>query len=129
MPAKQKLKTQQPEQQPAQPEKKGKPGGWLDDLAGFAETARETVFKPKDGLFRFSSAGKGTGQGLAVVVNAKIRAEEDAARKVLVRIPAELDARLKEKVSGPQTVALVALAEWALEQLDERREILTIDNK
>lgn len=108
---------------------KKKAASWMDDLSGFAETARGTVFKPKTSLFKFSTAGKGTGQGLAVVVNAKIRAEEDAARKVLVRIPAELDARLKEKTSGPVTVALVALAEWALEQLDERREILTIENK
>lgn len=119
-------KTAAPAAAPAATAKK--PAGWLDDLKGFAETARETVFKPKTGLFRFGTSGKSHGQGLAVVVNAKIKADADT-RKVLVRIPADLDARLKEKISGPQTVALVALAEWALEQLDERREILTIENK
>ena len=114
---------------PAPAAARAKPASWMDNLDEFSATARGTVFKPKTTLFKFSTAGKGTGQALAVVVNAKIRADEDAARKVLVRIPAELDARLKEKTSGPVTVALVALAEWALEQLDERREILTIENK
>lgn len=115
-------------------ELKPKAKGWMDDLQGFAETARETVFKAKQAFFTFASAGRGSGQGLAVICNARIveprtAAEGEPSRRVLVRIPADLDAKMREKISGSQTVALVALAEWALEQLDERRETLTINNK
>ena len=109
--------------------KKEKAADWHADLDDFAATAKQTVFKPRTGLFRFSTAGKGTGQSLAVVVNAKIREDGYPARRVLLRIPEQMNERLKDQVSGPVTVALVALAEWALEQLEERREILVIDNQ
>lgn len=50
------------------------------------------------------------------------------SRRVTLSVPAGLDARVKKSVVGLQSTAIVALAEWALLELERTGRSLEITN-
>ncbi|MBD8527286.1 hypothetical protein [Pseudomarimonas arenosa] len=66
-------------------------------------------------------------EGKTVIVEASLTADESV--KALVRIPASLKKRLEEQSQGAYGVALVALAEYAMERLEEEGKALVVRNR
>jgi hypothetical protein len=102
---------------------------WLADLTKLQEVGDAHTFRPPDTVFDYSTAERGSGATGRVVVRASVSKDKAQAKGLLVHIPHALAEKLAAEVSGPTSVALCGLAEWALEQLTQRREILTIQNR
>lgn len=103
---------------------------WMADLGKLQAVAKENSFKPHKGFFSHTLSERASGGKYHAIVNASIgRAEKHDAKTRLVRVPPAIEARIAKEVSGPVSVALVALAEWALDQLDDSRRVLTVENK
>ncbi|MHB1247842.1 MAG: hypothetical protein ACYCZL_00270 [Polaromonas sp.] len=62
-----------------------------------------------------------------VIVKGKIR-RGDVAKQLLLQLPAATNDRLKAAVLGPQAPGIVGLIEWALQELDQQKKILIIEN-
>ena len=62
-----------------------------------------------------------------VIVKGKIR-RGDVAKQLLLQLPAATSERLKAAVLGPQAPGIVGLIEWALQELDQQKKILIIEN-
>lgn len=108
-----------------------KPKGpaWLADISKLQAVGDAHTFRPPETVFSYSTAERGSGSTGRVVVRASVSKDKATAKGLLVHIPHELAEKLAAEVSGPASVALCGLAEWALEQLTQRREILTIQNR
>lgn len=91
----------------------------------FAELAGVHAFQRIETAFDYAVIERSAGSP-ASMCNAKIKG---ATKSVLVRVPPEFAERLEKEASGPISVSLVALAEYALENLVEMNKTLMINNK
>lgn len=85
------------------------------------------AFQPTPAAFKHTLAPAAPGAPLAVV-KAKVRAA-DGATGVLVRMPAETLERVKAFTVGSHTVAIAALADWALDFLESTQQAIEVAEK
>jgi len=102
------------------------------DLPTMAGHASKASFRPHEGYFVLSLSERGSGAKSSLVVRAIVSAAgegRDEPKPMLVRMPARIKQRLEGETGRSASVAVAALVEWALDQLAERRQVLTVDNK
>ncbi|HGM7348746.1 TPA: hypothetical protein ACKP7M_003167 [Stenotrophomonas maltophilia] len=109
------------------PPKKTTPD-WASQLAGVAPVVEQVAFKPTAAAFQHTLAPAGPGAPRAVV-KAKVRAGDDNPTNVLVRVPAVTLERLKALTVGSHTVSIVALADWALDYLEQTGQAIETNER
>lgn len=100
--------------------------GWLDDLPASMETATAATFPAPETFFLHTVTTRPPG-GATASCNGKIPATESTP--TVVRIPDALRARLNSSTVGPTTNVVVALVDWALDQLEQNRQALVSNNR
>jgi len=100
--------------------------GWLDDLPASMETATAATFPAPETFFLHTVTSRPPG-GAVASTNGKIPATESTP--TVVRMPDALRARLNENTVGPTTNVIVALVDWALDQLTQNRQALVSHNR
>ena len=102
----------------------------LADMKNLESIAAANSFKVGRGAFEFSQTAKTGGDPFRVDCGrASLTKNKEASKAILVHVPAALAERLGAEVSGGVSVALCALAEWALNHLEEKREKLIVSNR
>jgi hypothetical protein len=90
-----------------------------DDATTFSEELNPRHFK-------FTDAPHADGAPYVIMRGQVKRAD---AKGVMVQVPKVLLDRMDKSCIGATSSTLTALAEWALDQLEEKNATLTIDNK
>ena len=90
----------------------------IDDKTTFAKPTEETFFKRTE-MPRSSSAVKVVG---------KIR-RADVGHQLLLQLPATVSNRIAKAINGASGPGLVALIEYALDQLDNNSLTIIVENR
>lgn len=112
----------------AKPSKPSKPAqDWAAGLDALAQVVQRESFQPTQAAFQHAPLVP-VSHGPAFISRASVRAK-DGASQVLVRVPDALTARLAAHTVAPKSVALAALADWALDHLLATGQQLTTTDK
>ncbi|WP_225766751.1 hypothetical protein [Stenotrophomonas sp. Marseille-Q4652] len=103
------------------------PMSWAQKLEGLAPTIEKVAFQPTAAAFDHKLHPAAHGAPRAVV-KAKVRAAQ-GAQGVLVRVPTATLERLKAHTVGSHTVSIVALADWALDYLEQTGQAIETNEK
>lgn len=92
--------------------------------------ADKTTFaeKPQAQPGTFFHLVEGQRAGASVVVRGKIR-RGDISREMLVPLPAVTNERIQQAIMGANAPGIVALVEWALDELERQGKTLTVENR
>lgn len=97
---------------------KNKNLGWMDDLNSFQEIAEKTAFQKHDTYWQYEYGAHGGDNNPYIMSLVQVKAKEDNARLMNVRIPADLEEKLKDIAPGiPIATVLLALADLKSEEL------------
>lgn len=107
--------------------KKTPKNDWAAQIADLAQVVDRVAFQPTPTGYQHTLAPTAPGAPLAVI-KAKARAK-DGATPVLVRMPAETLERVKALTVGSHTVAIGALADWALDYLESTQQAIEVNEK
>lgn len=107
------------------PTKKAAPS-WADRLDAVSPVVEQVAFKPTAAGFVHTLAPASPDAPRAVV-RAKVRAKDSGA--TLVRLPNATLERLKSLTVGSHTVAIAALADWALDYLEQTGQAIETAEK
>ncbi|EBX3640911.1 hypothetical protein O3461_004727 [Salmonella enterica subsp. enterica serovar Infantis] len=97
----------------------------LEQINRLTEISDDVIFNESNTYFDFTLKNNDS-NSVCVITDASIK---EHSRKLLVRITTDLDEALDKYTMGTKGVSIVALAEWALKELNKRNETLLIKNK
>lgn len=97
--------------------------GWMDDTRSVNKLARATFAPPATTFFEHALEDSAR-PGVTMVTESR-----NGSTAVLVRLPNEVHTKLKAMTDGAYTVAVAALVDFALHELQRTGQRLTVRSK